>query len=343
MRVSTPVPLASVFLPSVFLPSVFLARVRPPWLLLIRMCAAWMLPTGVFPASMVPPSVLPAWVFLTRTWVASVILACLLLSPLPCGIGSGGAWAQTGTLQVPAHRQADTPVKPPAAAPVQPVHQDAPSHHQAAAPHHTPVVKPHGSGHAEKPAAHPSPGKSHNPPAKPHAAPPVAATPPAPQPATALPDAAPPAKPAEPEKPDANAQKLPRFAALRSDDVNLRAGPGTRYPIEWVYKRRDLPVEIEREFEVWRLVRDMDGIRGWVHQATLTGRRDFIVKGADAVLRADPKDSASPVAILKSGVIGRIRSCVAGSDWCEMQAGSYRGYLRREQVWGLLPDEVIVP
>ena len=50
-------------------------------------------------------------------------------------------------------------------------------------------------------------------------------------------------------------------AALRSDEVNLRAGPGTRYPIDWVYKRRDQPVEILREFEVWRLVQDPDGIK----------------------------------------------------------------------------------
>ena len=66
---------------------------------------------------------------------------------------------------------------------------------------------------------------------------------------------------------------LPRFASLRTDDVNFRAGPGTRYPIDWVYKRRDLPVEIEREFDVWRLVRDPDNNRGWVHAATLASRR----------------------------------------------------------------------
>ena len=55
----------------------------------------------------------------------------------------------------------------------------------------------------------------------------------------------------------------------------MRLGPGTRYRIDWVYKRRDLPVEIEREFDVWRWVRDADGIQGWVHQATLMGRREL--------------------------------------------------------------------
>jgi SH3-like domain-containing protein len=123
----------------------------------------------------------------------------------------------------------------------------------------------------------------------------------------------------------------------------MRAGPGTRYRIDWVYKRRDLPVEIEREFDVWRWVRDADGIQGWVHQATLMGRRSFIVQKGDATLRSEASDSAAAVAILKPGVIGRIRSCEAASDWCNVQTGSYRGYLRREQFWGALPDEAINP
>jgi SH3-like domain-containing protein len=155
--------------------------------------------------------------------------------------------------------------------------------------------------------------------------------------------AAAPDKLPDPEKPEGDVAKLPRFASLRSDDVNMRAGPGTRYRIDWVYKRRDLPVEIEREFDVWRWVRDADGIQGWVHQATLMGRRSFIVENADATLRSEANDTAPPVAILKNGVIGRIRSCEAASDWCNVQTGSYRGYLRREQFWGVLPGEAVSP
>ena len=147
-------------------------------------------------------------------------------------------------------------------------------------------------------------------------------------------------KPQTDNKGSATNLPLPRFAALRSDEVNLRAGPGTRYPIEWVYKRRELPVEIQREFEVWRLVQDPDGIKGWVHQATLTGRRSFIVTGADATLRRDAQDTAAAVAILKPGVVGHIRACQANSDWCQVQVGDYRGFLKRSQFWGTLPGEV---
>ena len=136
---------------------------------------------------------------------------------------------------------------------------------------------------------------------------------------------------------------LPRFASLSSDEVNLRAGPGTQYPIDWVYKRRDLTVEIEREFDVWRLVSDQDGVRGWVNQATLMARRGFVVTGAERVLRARADDQAQPVARLQAGVIGRLRSCPSGSDWCEVQVGSYRGWLKRSEIWGVLPGEVVQP
>jgi SH3-like domain-containing protein len=148
---------------------------------------------------------------------------------------------------------------------------------------------------------------------------------------------------ADPEKPDGGAAKLPRFASLRSDEVNMRAGPGLRYRIDWVYKRRDLPVKIVREYDVWRWVQDPDGIEGWMQQATLMGRRSFIVEKADATLRSEAADSAAAVAVLKPGVIGRIRSCEASSDWCNVQSGSYRGYLRRGQIWGVFPGETVSP
>jgi SH3-like domain-containing protein len=230
------------------------------------------------------------------------LLLCVML------LGAPGALAQTTS----------TPAPPPA--------KQAPKPKTTRTSKPTPVVKPHGTAHPQKPA--PKPGV---------AAPATVPAPPPPPP----PEEPPKQTEAEAAKGSSTGLPLPRFAALRSDEVNLRAGPGTRYPIEWVYKRRELPVEILREFEVWRLVQDPEGIKGWVHQATLTGRRSFIVTGGDAVLVRDPQDSARRVAILKAGVIGHIRTCPAGSDWCQVQAGDYRGWLKRGQVWGTLPGEVV--
>lgn len=196
-----------------------------------------------------------------------------------------------------------------------------------------PVVQPHGPAHAQKPPPAAAPMPEPPPPPPP---------PPEPPPAPAATNTPPPVeKPADPDKPPVVPPKLPRFESFRSNEVNLRSGPGTRYRIDWVYKRSDLPVMIEREFEHWRAIRDADGIQGWVNQATLTTRRNFIVQGADATLRDDPDDKADAVAILKVGVIGRIKVCRKDSEWCQVQVAGRNGYLRRTQFWGTLENEEI--
>ena len=163
------------------------------------------------------------------------------------------------------------------------------------------------------------------------------------------------AKPAEPTPAPPPAERaptigsvtslpLPRFAALRSDEVNMRSGPGTRFPIEWTYQRRELPVEIVREFELWRRIRDPEGTEGWVHQSTLMGRRSFIGRGApgtEVMLRRRAEDQAQPVARLRPGVVGRLRACEANSPWCEAQIGEHRGYIKRADIWGVGPSEEV--
>ncbi|MGG5809776.1 SH3 domain-containing protein, partial [Falsiroseomonas sp. CW058] len=138
---------------------------------------------------------------------------------------------------------------------------------------------------------------------------------------------------------------LPRFAALRSDEVNMRVGPNTTFPIEWTFQRRDLPVQIIGEFQLWRRIRDVDGAEGWVHSSTLAGRRTVLVRPAgnapEATLRRRPEEGGVAVAKLRPGVIARIRECEAGNPWCEVQVGGQRGFLRRAEVWGVGPEEEV--
>jgi SH3-like domain-containing protein len=132
---------------------------------------------------------------------------------------------------------------------------------------------------------------------------------------------------------------LPRFVSLRSDEINLRTGPGSNYPIVWIYQRRGMPVEVVAEFESWRKIRDWEGTVGWVHQSMLDGRRGALVLGGERVLRADPAGSAPGVARLQPGVIGSIREC--GSDWCLLEADGYKGWLKRDEFWGVYPAEAV--
>ena len=130
--------------------------------------------------------------------------------------------------------------------------------------------------------------------------------------------------------------KLPRFASLRSDKVNLRAGPGVRYPIAWIFVRKSLPVEILAEFELWRKVRSRDGTEGWVHKSLLSGRRSGIITGKTRTLFRRAQDSV-PVLRLAPGVQGALIACK--KTWCKMRVGSIEGWLKRKQFWGTYSGE----
>jgi SH3-like domain-containing protein len=134
-------------------------------------------------------------------------------------------------------------------------------------------------------------------------------------------------------------ETLPRFASLRSDEVNLRVGPGENYPIEWVFKRKDMPVEILEEFENWRKIQDWRGTKGWVLDRMVAGKREVIVEGAVRPLyrRADP--AAPIVARAEPGVIARLVECQGA--WCRIEAGGFEGWVQRSGVWGVLPDETV--
>jgi SH3-like domain-containing protein len=116
---------------------------------------------------------------------------------------------------------------------------------------------------------------------------------------------------------------------------------------------------IIREHEEWRRIRDPDGTEGWLAASTLRpGRRTFIVRPAprgvntasasqgtgaagEVLLRRRGEEGATPVARLQPGVIGRLRGCEAGSEWCEVQVQNRRGYLKRGEIFGVLPDEAL--
>ena len=257
--------------------------------------------------------------------IACVLLVLWLTALAVPALAEGSAPPTSAVEAPPAKTQTapERPPKPPSAAPAAAVQQVAPLSTPASKPARgkkpTPVVRPSPNWHAQNAATgQVGPAPVAAPPAKPA-----------------------PAKPNEPGKGSVSGLPLPRWASLRSDEVNLRAGPGTRYPVDWVYHRRGLPVQIEREFEVWRLIDDQDGVQAAGCTRPRSSGAAASLREAEALLRQCADDAAPAVALLKQGVIGRIRACAAKADWCEMQVSSYRGFLRRTQFWGTFPGEAV--
>lgn len=131
---------------------------------------------------------------------------------------------------------------------------------------------------------------------------------------------------------------VPRFVSLKSGEVNVRVGPGKRYPIRWVYKRPNMPVEIVEEFAHWRKIRDMDGDGGWVHKGLLSGARTAMIVEEAQNLYAKPDATSPAVLRAESTVIGTLKACTP--DWCELTIGEREGWIRKADIWGVTREEV---
>ncbi len=135
---------------------------------------------------------------------------------------------------------------------------------------------------------------------------------------------------------------LPRMVSIRADNINARSGPGTKYPIEWIYKQRGAPLEIINEYELWRQVRDWEGSVSWIHKTCLTGRRfiKVITPGENNIYNSDDYDSRV-IAKVEDGVIGEIKKCPKKSDFCLIKFETIEGWLPRKNLFGVYENEVI--
>lgn len=131
---------------------------------------------------------------------------------------------------------------------------------------------------------------------------------------------------------------LPRFVSLKANKAYMRVGPGQRYPIHYVYTRRDLPVKILEEFAHWRKVQDVGGESGWMHKNLLSGKRTAMVIGGTKALYQKPDVNARQMVRMKEGFIGSLVSCLP--DWCEMRANGFKGWINKADIYGTLREEV---
>lgn len=144
--------------------------------------------------------------------------------------------------------------------------------------------------------------------------------------------------------PATSGMPIPRFVTLRTNEINLRAGPSVRYPIEWVYSKEGLPVEVTAEFDTWRRIRDIEGTEGWVHQSMLSGKRSVLVSGSELQpVYAKANSAAEIIAKAQPQAMGELLTCE--NAWCEVKftqaSNSVRGYMPKGSFWGAYAGEVI--
>ncbi len=135
---------------------------------------------------------------------------------------------------------------------------------------------------------------------------------------------------------------LPRFASLKSDTVYMRAGPGERFPIEWVYKRAGMPVEITDSFEHWHKIKDIDETSGWVHKKMLSGRRNALTpKNKKLPLYKKERQPSPVIAYFDGQSVLQIIKCPKDNLFCQVRYDDLKGYVVKSELFGVYPDEEI--
>jgi SH3-like domain-containing protein len=150
---------------------------------------------------------------------------------------------------------------------------------------------------------------------------------------------------AEPSAKSVSGLPIPRFVSLKTDRVNVRAGPTKDHGVAWVFNRSGLPVEITAEFETWRRIRDWEGAEGWVYHSLLSGRRTVTIapseKNKDELLPlyGGPAADAAVVAKLQVGVQASVKRC--NGTWCRITGERFDGWIQQVRLWGVYPDEKV--
>jgi SH3-like domain-containing protein len=132
---------------------------------------------------------------------------------------------------------------------------------------------------------------------------------------------------------------VPRFVSLKSNSAMMRSGPEARFPILWEYKRRGLPLEVIKEYTIWRQVRDPDGTIGWMNKSLLTGVRTGFVRDQMRTLYVAPDLQSRVAWRIEPGTVVTITLCE--NVWCRVSKDGQSGYILRDQLWGSYPNEAV--
>lgn len=132
--------------------------------------------------------------------------------------------------------------------------------------------------------------------------------------------------------------QVPRFVTIKANEANARNGPGVSFPVEWIYHKKGIPVEIIAEYEQWRKIRDLSGDEGWIHSSILSGKRSVVVNAKNYKnLYKNSTENAKIIARIHPKTICAVSKC--NKLWCKVNCSNYKGWMTRENLWGIYKNE----
>jgi SH3-like domain-containing protein len=123
-----------------------------------------------------------------------------------------------------------------------------------------------------------------------------------------------------------------RMVSVAAREVNLRSGPGTQHPVEWLLSR-GYPLRVIGSQGSWLRVIDFENDKGWVYRPLTSSTPHHIVKVKSANMRAEPTTSSRIIARLVRGDV--LRTLTQKGGWVRVQRESgLRGWVARRLLWG---------
>lgn len=130
---------------------------------------------------------------------------------------------------------------------------------------------------------------------------------------------------------------FPRAASLKRSEVYVRSGPGTRYPILWVFQRKGWPVALLNKYDNWFKIRDVEGEEGWVYVGMVSGEKTAIITPGEPALMTKKPNGETPMLRLASNVIVTLEECPQDFPTCRVTYNDKLGFVAPDRI--LRPHE----
>ena len=136
---------------------------------------------------------------------------------------------------------------------------------------------------------------------------------------------------------------VPRWVSLKGD-AHLRKGPTEDATIVYRYEFKGYPMEILRDIDGWRYVRDpLDGVEGWMAQQLFSGKRYAITTKSPFSYGYDSPRKDKILVKLSPKVHGKINEC--DSSWCELiiesNGSKITAWVEKSDLIGVYKHEII--
>ena len=124
------------------------------------------------------------------------------------------------------------------------------------------------------------------------------------------------------------------FKSLRSDNANMRVGPGKRFEILWNFKKPGLPVKILKKFEQWYEVETPDGSIGWMWGKLLSNKQKTVLFKKKENIYEKNNIESNVIAYVNKNAILKLHSCK--NNWCKVESKEHKikGFAKIDNLWG---------